>query len=705
MPIEIRVPDIGDFSDVPIIELHVSPGDEVAPEDPLITLESDKATMDVPAPQAGTVQELRVDVGDTVSEGSVILVLEGAAADGGGAPAGGAPAEERVVEQAAESPPDHQPSYGSDAGAYESIEVRVPDIGDFADVPIIEIFVSPGDQVSVEDPLITLESDKATMDVPSPAEGKVKELAVAVGESVSEGSLILTLEGAATDGRAPAPVAPPEAATAPAVAPPAPAFEGEVDVECDVVVLGAGPGGYTAAFRAADLGLKTVLVERYQSLGGVCLNVGCIPSKALLHMAKVLTEAEESAAHGIAFGEPQVDIDALRGWKESVVDKLTGGLVGLAKQRKVEVVHGVAEFTSANVLTVAGEDGGTTVGFRHAIIAAGSSSARLPGFPYDDPRLMDSTGALELADVPGRLLVIGGGIIGLEMATVYDALGSEVTVVELMDALIPGCDKDLVRPLHKRIEGRYEAIHLKTKVTAIEASDEGLRATFEGDKAPEPQVYDRILLAVGRRPNGAALRAENAGVRVDDRGFIPVDRQMRTNVPHIFAIGDIVGEPMLAHKATHEGKVAAEVIAGHDVAFDARAIPSVAYTDPEVAWMGLTETEAKAQGVPYEKGAFPWAASGRALSIGRPDGSTKVLVDPDTRRVLGAGIVGVNAGELIAEAVHALEMGADAEDIGLTIHPHPTLSETIGFAAEAAEGTITDLYMPKRAPKRAAVPA
>src|SRR4051794_2132791 len=702
--VEIKVPDIGDFSDVPIIEVFVSPGDEVAPEDPLITLESDKATMDVPAPQAGVVQDMKVNVGDTVSEGSVILLLEGAAADGEGAPAAGAPAEEHLVEQAAEAPPE-PPSYGSEAGAYESIEVRVPDIGDFADVPIIEIFVSPGDQVSVEDPLITLESDKATMDVPSPAEGKVKELAVVVGDSVSEGSLILTLEGASTDARAPAPVAPPEATTAPAVAPPAPAFEGEVDVECDVVVLGAGPGGYTAAFRAADLGLKTVLVERYQSLGGVCLNVGCIPSKALLHMAKVLTEAEESAAHGIAFGEPQIDIDALRSWKESVVGKLTGGLVGLAKQRKVDVVHGVAEFTSPNVLTVGGEGGSTTVGFRHAIIAAGSSSARLPGFPYDDPRLMDSTGALELTDVPARLLVIGGGIIGLEMATVYDALGSKVTVVELMDSLIPGCDKDLVRPLHKRIEGRYEAIHLKTRVTSIEASDEGLRATFEGDKAPEPQVYDRVLLAVGRRPNGASLRAESAGVLVDDRGFIPVDRQMRTNVPHIFAIGDIVGEPMLAHKATHEGKVAAEVIAGHDVAFDARAIPSVAYTDPEVAWMGLTETEAKAQNVPYEKGAFPWAASGRALSIGRPDGSTKLLVDPDTRRVLGAGIVGANAGELIAEAVHALEMGADAEDVGLTIHPHPTLSETIGFAAEAAEGTITDLYMPKRAPRRAAVPA
>jgi dihydrolipoamide dehydrogenase len=448
-----------------------------------------------------------------------------------------------------------------------------------------------------------------------------------------------------------------------------------------------------------------VLVELSETLGGVCLNVGCIPSKALLHVAKVLTEANESAAHGVSFGEPQIDVDRLRGWKDSVVGRLTGGLAGLAKQREVEVVRGVGAFASPNVLAVEGESGTTTVGFRNCIVAAGSSPTRIPGFPYDDARLMDSTDALELAEIPERLLVIGGGIIGLEMATVYDALGSKVTVVELMDSLIPGCDKDLVRPLQKRIERRYEAIHLKTRVTTIEALDEGLRVVFEGEKAPEAQVYDRILLAVGRRPNGASLRAENAGVLVDERGFIRVDHQLRTNVPHIFAIGDVVGEPMLAHKATHEGKVAAEVIAGHSVSFDARAIPSVAYTDPEVAWMGLTETEAKAQGVPYEKGSFPWAASGRALSLGRDDGLTKLLVDPQTRRILGAGMVGAGAGELIAEAVHALEMGADAEDLGLTIHPHPTLSETVGFAAEAAEGTITDLYVPKRAPARTAVPA
>jgi dihydrolipoamide dehydrogenase len=581
------------------------------------------------------------------------------------------------------------------------IEVKVPDIGDFSDVPIIEVLVAPGDTVAAEDPLITLESDKASMDVPSPGEGVVKELSVEVGDTVSEGSLILTLEEAAAegdpadDGKAPAAEVsePAETEEPPAAAEPDP----DADVQADVVVLGAGPGGYTAAFRAADLGLKTVLIERHERLGGVCLNVGCIPSKSLLHIARVMADVEESAAHGISFGKPEIEIDKLREWKDSVVGKLTGGLTGLAKQRKVEVVRGTATFSSPNLLSVEGEDGTTSVGFKHCIIAAGSSPTVLPGMPEDDPRVMDSTGALELAEIPERLLVIGGGIIGLEMATVYDALGSKVTVVELLDGLIPGCDRDLVRPLQKRIEKRYEAIRLGTKVEGVEAGDDGLKVSFEGDG--EPETFDRILLAVGRRPNGAKLGADAAGVDVDDAGFIRVDGQMRTNVPHIFAIGDIVGEPMLAHKASHEGKVAAEVIAGHDVQFDARAIPNVAYTDPEVAWMGLTETEAKEQGVPYETGKFPWAASGRALSLGREEGSTKILIDPETRRVLGAGMVGVNAGELIAEMVHALEMGSDAEDIGLTIHPHPTLSETVGFAAEAAEGTITDLYMPKRGAK------
>ena len=579
------------------------------------------------------------------------------------------------------------------------IEVKVPDIGDFTDVPVIEILVAAGDTVEPEDALITLESDKATMDVPSPAAGVVKELKVEVGDTVSMGTLILMLEGAeaegapSDDGKAPAaeePAAEPEPEPESEPAP-------DADVQADVVVLGAGPGGYTAAFRAADLGLKTVLVERHERLGGVCLNVGCIPSKSLLHIARVLSDVEESANYGITFGKPEIDIDALRSWKDSVVGKLTGGLTGLAKQRKVEVVRGTGTFTGPNVLSVEGEDGTKTIGFKHCIIAAGSTPTVLPGMPEDDPRLMDSTGALELADIPERLLVIGGGIIGLEMATVYDALGSKVTVVELLDSLIAGCDKDLVKPLQKRIEKRYEAIRLGTKVEGVEATDDGLKVSFDGDS--EPETFDRILLAVGRRPNGGKLGADAAGVNVDDDGYIRVDQQMRTNVPHIFAIGDVVGEPMLAHKATHEGKVAAEVIAGHDVQFDARAIPNVAYTDPEVAWMGLTETEAKEQGVAYEKGTFPWAASGRALSLGRSEGSTKLLIDPETRRILGAGMVGVNAGELIAETVHALEMGSDAEDIGLTIHPHPTLSETVGFAAEAAEGTITDLYMPKRGTK------
>jgi dihydrolipoamide dehydrogenase len=692
-PLEVRVPDIGDFTDVPIIEVLVKPGDEVAEEDPLVTLESDKATMDVPSPSAGTVGELRVAVGDTVSEGTVLLTLEGAAGDGGGDGAGdsaGAAPKEQV---------ESEPAAADGAGSGDAeIEVKVPDIGDFTDVPIIEVMVAPGDTVAEEDPLITLESDKATMDVPSPVAGTVRELRVAVGDTVSEGSLILTVAGAgagaaATDGGPPAPAA--EAPERPAPSEPSPPVEGTADHHADVVVLGAGPGGYTAAFRAADLGLKVILIERYERLGGVCLNVGCIPSKALLHVARMLAEVEEAKGQGITFGEPQIDVDGLRGWKQSVVDRLTKGLDGLAKQRKVEVVRGRAEFTSPNVLSVEGADGATTVSFERCIIAAGSSATRLPGLP-DDPRIIDSTGALELEDIPGRLLIVGGGIIGLEMATVYDALGSQITVVELMDQLIPGADKDLIRPLQKRITGRYEAILLKTKVASIEAGDGGLKVTFEGDQAPDPQTFDRVLLAVGRRPNGPNIGADKAGVHVDERGYVPVDRQMRTNVPHIHAIGDIVGEPMLAHKASHEGKVAAEVCAGHQAEFDARTIPSVAYTDPEVAWMGLTETEAKAQGVEVEKASFPWAASGRALSLGRDEGLTKLLFEPGTRRLLGASMVGPNAGELIAETVHALEMGADAEDLSLTVHPHPTLSETVGFAAEMAEGTITDLYLPRR---------
>jgi dihydrolipoamide dehydrogenase len=573
-------------------------------------------------------------------------------------------------------------------------EVRVPDIGDFTDVPVIEILVSPGDTVSLEDPLVTLESDKATMEIPAPAAGVVKQIRVAIGDRVSQGSVLLLLEGDAA--QAPAGTEPPAAASAPApaAAPPAPAAAPPAarphgDHDAQVVVLGAGPGGYTAAFRAADLGLNTILIERYPTLGGVCLNVGCIPSKTLLHAARVVAEAEEMASHGISFGKPSVDLDALRSWKESVVAKLTGGLAGLARQRKVQVLTGSARFTGPNLLAV-GEE---TVSFDHCIIAAGSEAATLPGLP-DDPRIVDSTGALELSEVPKRMLVIGGGIIGLEMATVYDALGSKVTVVEVLDSLIPGCDADLVRPLQKRIAARYEAIMLGTKVTGIIAQKKGLKVEFDG--APST-VFDRVLVAIGRRPNGSRIGADAAGVRVDERGFIPVDAQMRTNVQHIHAIGDIVGNPMLAHKASHEGKVAAEVIAGlPGAAFDPRAIPSVAYTDPEIAWMGLTETGARAEGVKVEKAVFPWAASGRALSLGRDEGLTKLLFEPGSRRLLGAGMVGVNAGELIAETVHAIELGSDAEDLGLTIHPHPTLSETVGFAAELAEGTITDLIAPRK---------
>jgi dihydrolipoamide dehydrogenase len=471
--------------------------------------------------------------------------------------------------------------------------------------------------------------------------------------------------------------------------------EQPVDVQADVAVLGAGPGGYTAAFRAADLGKKVVLIERYPTLGGVCLNVGCIPSKALLHIAKVIAEAEEAEQAGVSFRKPEIDVERLRAWKESVVGRLTKGLAGLARQRGVEVLTGVGAFESPYRLLVHGAEATRTVGFEHCIVAAGSSVARLPGLP-DDPRLVDSTGALALTEIPNRLLVVGGGIIGLEMACVYDALGSRVTVVELLDALIPGADADLVAPLQKRIAKRYEAILLGTSVARIEARPDGLLATFEGDAPPaEPQLYDRVLLAVGRRPNGRQIGAEAAGVEVDERWFVPVDRQQRTNVPHILAVGDIVGEPMLAHKATHEAKVAAEVVAGHETAFDARAIPSVAYTDPEIAWMGLTETAAQADGVAYEKAVFSWAASGRALSMGRGEGLTKLLYEPDSRRVLGAGIAGSNAGELIAEAVLALELGADVKDIALSIHPHPTLSETLAFAAEVADGSITDLFLPR----------
>ncbi|MBA1444749.1 MAG: dihydrolipoyl dehydrogenase [Chromatiales bacterium] len=568
------------------------------------------------------------------------------------------------------------------------VEITLPDIGDFDQVDIIEVLVSPGDSVEAEDSLITLESDKATMDIPSPHVGVVKEIRVKAGEKISQGAPILTLELAAGETAA----TKHESTAAPVTE----AVKGTADLQTDVVVLGAGPGGYTAAFRAADLGKRVVMIERYASLGGVCLNVGCIPSKALLHAADVINEAAEMESMGISFGKPEVDIDKLRAGKDKVVTRLTSGLVQLAKQRKVELVQGIARFESPNRISVNTAEGVTSIAFTDAIIACGSSAVQIPGFPNDDPRLIDSTGALELADVPKRMLVLGGGIIGLEMATVYATLGSEIDVVELQDSLIPGCDKDLVRPLQKRIKKRYSRIMLGTRVTEIKAQKQGLKVSFEGKQAPDkPQVYDKVLVAVGRSPNGKQINAEAAGISVDEHGFIPVDEHMRTNVPNIYAIGDVVGQPMLAHKATHEAKVAAEVIAGLPASFDPMTIPSVAYTDPEVAWMGLTETVAKAEGIEYEKGVFPWAASGRALGIGRDDGLTKLLFDPKTKRILGAGITGPNAGELIGETVLALEMGADAEDIGLTIHPHPTLNETICFAAEMAEGTITDLLPPK----------
>ena len=576
--------------------------------------------------------------------------------------------------------------------------ILVPDLGDFKDVEVIEVLVKTGDTVAVDAPLITLETEKATIDVPSSTAGTVRSVAVKKGDRVSKGSVIIEIEAGAAIGSQPA--AAPVEPSKPAPPPQQPAAVAPVPREApssydfDVIVLGAGPGGYTAAFRAADLGMKVGLIERWPTLGGVCLNVGCIPSKALLHAAKVIDDAHEMETAGIRFGVPKIDVIKLRAWKDKVVGRLTGGLTALAKQRKVEVIRGSGKFVDPHHIEVGEGSEARRVSFAHCIIAAGSESVRLPGLP-EDPRIIDSTGALEL-DLPKRLLVIGGGIIGLEMATVYSALGVQVSVVELTDGLMPGCDRDLVRPLEKRIRARYQSIMVKTKVSKVTANKQGLRVTFEADPAVESQVYDKVLVAVGRSPNGRRIGAEAAGVLVNERGFIPVDRQMRSNVPHIFAIGDIAGPPMLAHKASHEGKLAAEVAHGEKRAFDARVIPSVAYTDPEVAWVGLTETDAAAKSIRYEKAVFPWAASGRSLSLGRDEGLTKLLFDPDTHRVVGGGIVGPGAGELIAEVALAIETGCDAADIGLTIHAHPTLSETVAFAAEAFDGTLTDLYVPKK---------
>ncbi len=583
------------------------------------------------------------------------------------------------------------------------IKVNVPDVGDFKDIPVIEVLVKPGDQVQKEDSLLTLESDKATMDVPSPLKGTVKEVHVEMNDRVSEGRLIFsieteneqlaersseinqTLSNLSEDDR-----------STPDVTISSENVAISSDLHAEVVVLGSGPGGYTAAFRAADLGKKVVLIEQHSTLGGVCLNVGCIPSKALLHAAKVIEESKEMGEFGISFGKPKIDLDQLRNWKDGVIGKLTKGLTGLAKQRKVETIQGKGRFIGPNNIEVQTSEGPKRVSFNTAIIAAGSQVTKIPDIPYEDPRVMDSTDALTLRNIPKSMLVIGGGIIGLEMATVYRALGTKITVVEMADSLIPGADKDIVRPLHKRLQKQCEGIHLKTKVKSLTAEKNGLKAQFEGNDTPKVTCYEKVLVAVGRKPNGKLIGAESAGINVDDSGFIPVNKQMQTSVPHIYAIGDIVGNPMLAHKATHEGKLAAEIISGHKASFDAKTIPSVAYTDPEIAWMGITETEAKAEGIEYEKATFPWAASGRSLAMGRDEGITKLLFDKNTSRLIGAAIVGSNAGELIGETVLALEMGADAQDIGLTIHPHPTLSESVFLAAEIAEGSITDLFMPKK---------
>ena len=657
--VDLTVPDIGNFEDILVVDVLVKKGDTIEVDAPLVTLETDKASMDVPATTAGTVTEVLLKAGDKVSKGSVIARIDTAAGDAGGSAAGSGAGKSSAAPDSSDE--------GEFSAAFDADEL----------------------ERTVTQPVLTqggAAAAKASKPA-QPASGEKSDKAPASKTSDQSSA------NSATEARNEGP-----GDTVRMPAPDLSRFERaevEFNRSTQVLVLGSGPGGYTAAFRAADLGMKVTLVERWSSLGGVCLNVGCIPSKTLLHAAKVIEDAGSMSAHGISFGKPSIDLEKLRGFKSGVVNKLTGGLRVLAKQRKVDVVQGVGRFVSPNVVEVMGSSGSERIHFDTCIIAAGSEAIKLPGLPTDQ-RVMDSTDALELPEFSGGLLVIGGGIIGLEMACVYDGLGSRVSVVELTPGLMPGADPDLVRPLEKRIKGRYEAILTGTKVTKVEPLLEGLRVTFEGEKAPAPQVYDRILVAVGRVPNGKNIGAENAGVTVTDRGFIPVDKQMRTNVPHIFAIGDIAGPPMLAHKAMHEAKVAAEVAAGHKAAFDARVIPSVAYTDPEIAWVGLTETDAKAKNIPYKKGQFPWVANGRSLSLGREDGFTKLLFDPETHRVLGGGIVGTNAGDLISEIALAIETGCDATDIGLTVHPHPTLSETVAGAADAFEGTLTDLFIPKR---------
>ncbi len=690
---ELKVPDIGDFKDVDVIEVNIKAGDAIEKEQGVLTLESDKASIEVPSDLVGTVKEVKVKAGDKVSQGTVIAIVE--TADAGSEKPAEKPAAPAKAEAAAPAPKETAAAAPKSAGG-GSQDVKVPDIGDFSDIPVIEIHVKAGDTVEKEQSLVTLESDKATMDVPSPVAGTVKEVKVKIGDNVSEGSVILTLEaqggGVSQVEEKPQTAAPQPAEKASAApAPKAASFAGSADIECDMLVLGAGPGGYSAAFRAADLGMNTVIVERYATLGGVCLNVGCIPSKALLHAASITEEAKALAHHGISFGEPTIDLDKLRDFKSGVVKKLTGGLAGMAKARKVQVVTGVGKFVGPNHMEIEGEGGKKVVQFKKAIIAAGSQAVKLPFMP-EDPRVVDSTGALELRQIPKRMLVIGGGIIGLEMATVYAALGAQIDVVEMLDGLMAGADRDLVKVWEKFNAKRFSNVMLKTKTTKAEARDDGIYVSFEGEKAPaDAQRYDLVLVAVGRSPNGGKIGADKAGVAVTDRGFINVDKQLRTNVEHIFAIGDLVGQPMLAHKAVHEGHVAAEAAHGEKAYFDALQIPSVAYTDPEVAWAGKTEDQCKAEGIKYGKAVFPWAASGRAIANGRDEGFTKLIFDEETHRIIGGGIVGTSAGDLISEVCLAIEMGADAEDIGKTIHPHPTLGESIGMAAELYEGVCTDL--------------
>jgi dihydrolipoamide dehydrogenase len=688
--VDLIVPDIGNFVDILVVDVLVKQGDAIEVDAPLVTLETDKASMDVPATSAGTVTEVLLKAGDKVSKGTVIARVETNSQAAGANPAATAGPADADAQFSAAFDADElertvtQPALSAIAAQSAA---ALGNTGSHAALGKAATAAAAARSDARTDAKADAKTDAkadAKADAKTDAKADARADAKVDARADANGGAIARSEGAGDTVRMPIPDL---------------GRRDRADIEFNrstqLLVLGSGPGGYTAAFRAADLGMQVTLVERWPVLGGVCLNVGCIPSKALLHAAKVIEDAEAMGANGIAFGAPAIDMDKLRNWKGSVVKKLTGGLQMLAKQRKVEVVQGVGRFVSPNVIEVMGSSGSERIRFDYCIIAVGSEPIKLPGLPTDQ-RVMDSTDALELPEFSGGMLVIGGGIIGLEMACVYDALGSRVSVVELTPQLMPGTDLDLVRPLEKRIKARYQQIFTGTKVTRVEPLLEGLRVTFEGEKAPEPQIYDRILVAVGRVPNGKTISAENAGVAVSDRGYISVDKQMRTNVPHIFAIGDVAAPPMLAHKAMHEAKVAAEVAAGHKSAFDARVIPSVAYTDPEIAWVGLTETEAKAKNIPYKKGAFPWVANGRSLSLGREEGFTKLLFDPETHRVLGGGIVGTNAGDLISEIGLAIETGCDAADVGLTIHPHPTLSETVAGAADAFEGTLTDLYIPKR---------